>query len=262
MATSFTLTAPDKFPTSTVVGAYTSIDIRTGVPNSPAVTTATVAVSGKATFNGLDDGTRYYAYAVVEGEPRSIAFSTTAFQSTTTIVGGTGGSGAPGEQGVSGVPGPPGPQGEPGPAGATGPAGGDGLPGPQGAAGATGPGPVAGQQGARFVAVGSQGAPSGGNQTISFIDLNNLVTSRDLYVTIYISSNLSLGFADMPAAPCSATVEVFQVGGPFQLALKQGSIKPDSTAIALTAVANAIDIVSFWWPNGVNMRTSILKAFG
>lgn len=80
----FSLTAADRFPAGTSVGAYPASNWPqsqlppSGSPPGSATATASMSTAGTAAFTGLADGTRYFAGADVSGTWRYVAFSTPA----------------------------------------------------------------------------------------------------------------------------------------------------------------------------------------
>lgn len=88
---SFNLTASDRFPVGTSVGAYPESNWQafalppSGPPPGAATETQVVGSSGAASFVALADGVRYQAYASVSGQDRYVAFRTPAAASGETI---------------------------------------------------------------------------------------------------------------------------------------------------------------------------------
>ena len=81
----------DTFPAATTVYAYPlahpGVAPPEGVPPGTATTSAAVSSAGVLTFTGLDDNTRYWAYAEVSSDHRTIGFKTApASESGTAIV--------------------------------------------------------------------------------------------------------------------------------------------------------------------------------
>lgn len=81
---SFSLKAVDRFPVGTSVGAYPQSNWLqsqlppSGAPQGAATESAVVSAAGVASFSALADETRYYAYALVDGQHRYVSFSTPA----------------------------------------------------------------------------------------------------------------------------------------------------------------------------------------
>ena len=73
-----TLQVAQRFPVGTSVGAYARTitgDNPTGAPRGTASATASVSSAGTLSYTGLVAGKEYFAYALVSGEHRYVAFS-------------------------------------------------------------------------------------------------------------------------------------------------------------------------------------------
>lgn len=76
MAFSITLRVSDRFPVGTSVGLYPELArINDHAPSGAALSTATVIAPGTLTFDGLSEGGRYVAYALVSGTHRYVRFN-------------------------------------------------------------------------------------------------------------------------------------------------------------------------------------------